>query len=92
MLLKLSVIKICHSSYCVLHDNVIVVFNAFIQCTYYRFHKVYDSLYNLCLEEDSICPEKYIVEGHPPMNAFPTNHPNRALYTVTDAMGIKDEL
>ena len=57
---------------------------------YYRFHKVYDSLYNLCLEEDSIRPEKYTVEGYPPMNAFPANHPNRVLYM--DTMGAKDEL
>ena len=44
-----------------------------------RFEKVYDTLYNLCLAEDSIRPEKYIVEDYPPMNAFPAKHPNRAL-------------
>ena len=56
-----------------------------------RFHKVYDSLYNLCQDEDSIRPEKYIVEGHPPMNAFPAHHPNRALYTDY-VYYVKDEL
>ena len=55
-----------------------------------RFHKVYDSLYNLCLTENSIYPEKYIVEGYPPMNAFPAEHPNRVLYT--DNLNFKDEL
>ena len=45
----------------------------------FRFDKVYDSLYNLCLAEDSIRPEKYIVNDYPPMNAFPAQHPNRVL-------------
>lgn len=47
---------------------------------HFRFHKVYDSLYNLCLAEDSIYPEKYIVNDYPPMNAFPAQHPNRAVF------------
>ena len=55
-----------------------------------RFHKAYDSLYNLCLAEDNIRPDKYLVEGLPPMNAFPVQHPNRALYT--DTIELKDEL
>ena len=56
--------------------------------TIYRFNKVYDSLYNLCLAEDSIHPEKYIVSDYPPMNAFPAQHPNRVLQFDTP----KDEL
>ena len=40
---------------------------------------MYDSLYNLCLAEESIHPEKYIVKDYPPMNAFPAQHPNRVL-------------
>ena len=51
---------------------------------------MYDSLHNLCLADDSISPEKYIVQGNPPMNAFPAEHPNRALYM--DTLQLKDEL
>lgn len=54
-----------------------------------RFDKVYDSLYNLCVAEDSIYPEKYVVNDFPPMNAFPANHPNRILFETN---GFKDEL
>ena len=61
-----------------------------------RFDKVYDSLYNICIAEDSIRPEKYTVDGHPPMNGFPANHPNRGLQLNTDPIPIpiliKDEL
>ena len=49
---------------------------------------MYDSLYNLCLAEDSIHPEKYVVNDYPPMNAFPAQHPNRALQFDD----VKDEL
>ena len=45
----------------------------------HRFHKVYDSLYNLCLEEDCVQPEKYLINNYPPMSAFPADHPNRVL-------------
>ena len=55
-----------------------------------RFDTAYDSLYNLCLTENSIRPEKYLVEGYPAMNAFPAEHPNRALYV--DDLNQKDEL
>lgn len=52
---------------------------------------MYDSLYNLCLAEDSIRPEKYIVEDYPPMNAFPAQHPNRL--TLEDiSVKVIDEL
>lgn len=51
---------------------------------------MYDSLYNLCLADDNIYPEKYVVEGNPPMNAFPKAHPNRVLYS--DTFQVKDEL
>ena len=55
---------------------------------------MYDSLYNICIAEDSIHPEKYTVDGHPPMNGFPANHPNRGLQLNTDPIpiSIKDEL
>ena len=55
-----------------------------------RYYKIYDSIYNLCLTENSIRPEKYIVEGYPPVNAFPAEHPNRILYA--DTLNRKDEL
>lgn len=59
-----------------------------------RFDKVYDSLYNICIAEDSICPEKYAVDGYPPMNGFPANHPNRGLQLNIEPVPIpiKDEL
>ena len=60
-------------------------------CIFHRFHKVYDSLYNLCLADDSIYPEKYIVNDYPPMNAFPAQHPNRVLFD-SDTLGFRDEL
>ena len=55
---------------------------------------MYDSLYNICIAEDSIRPEKYAVDGHPPMNGFPANHPNRGLQLNIDPIPIpiKDEL
>lgn len=53
---------------------------------------MYDSLHNLCLTDDNIYPEKYIVEGYPPMNAFPAQHPNRVLFTDTVIQQMKDEL
>lgn len=59
---------------------------------HFRFYKMYDSLHNLCLTEDNIYPEKYIVDGYPPMNAFPAQHPNRILFTDTVIQQIKDEL
>lgn len=54
----------------------------------FRLHQVYDSLYNICLAEDSIRPEKYAVEGLPPIHAFPARHPNRATVHITQ----KEEL
>ena len=57
-----------------------------------RFDKVYDSLYNLCLAENSIRPEKYLVEGYPAMNTFPAEHPNRAQYVDDVDLNQKDEL
>ncbi len=44
---------------------------------------MYDALYNLSVAKDSILPEKYILEGLPPVCKFPKDHPNRP---------IKDEL
>ena len=38
---------------------------------------MYDALNNLVTAEDSICPEKYEVEGYPPITQFPAVHPNR---------------
>lgn len=67
-----------------------VVARAIFLLSYFRFDKVYDSLYNLCLAEDSIRPEKYIVNDYPPMNAFPVQHPNRVLQFET--VQVKDEL
>ena len=58
----------------------------------HRFDKVYDSLYNLCLAENSIRPEKYFVEGYPAMNAFPAEHPNKALALHVHNLNQKDEL
>ena len=58
----------------------------------HRFDKTYDSLYNLCLAENSIRPEKYLVERYPAMNAFPAEHPNRALYADEVDLNHKDEL
>ena len=37
----------------------------------------YDEMYNLAMTEDSIKPEKYIVEGYPPIHKFPPRHPNQ---------------
>ena len=56
----------------------------------FRFDKVYDTLYNLCLAEDSIRPEKYVVNDYPPMNAFPAQHPNRVLEDIN--VKVSDEL
>ena len=57
-----------------------------------RFHKVYDSLYNLCLADDNIYPEKYVVEGNPPMHDFPSAHPNKNLFMDTFSSPTRDEL
>lgn len=57
-----------------------------------RFDKVYDSLYNICIAEDSIRPEKYAIDGYPPMNGFPAHHPNRGLQLIEEPAMIKDEL
>lgn len=38
---------------------------------------MFDALYNLVTAEDSIWPEKYEVEGYPPIAQFPAVHPNR---------------
>lgn len=56
-----------------------------------RFDKVYDSLYNICVAEDSIRPEKYAVNGYPPMKGFPAYHPNMGLLN-TETAAVKDEL
>jgi len=61
--------------------------NSFSPSHLHRYHAVYDSLYNLAMAEDSINPEKYRVEGYPPMHAFPEFHPNRV-----NPVGNKDEL
>ena len=62
-------------------------FTALFSC---RFDNVYDSMHNLCVTEDSIRPQKYVVEGYPPMNGFPAHHPNRGLQF--NAQLVKDEL
>ena len=46
---------------------------------------MFNALHALALAENSIRPEKYIVEGYPPIRSFPIHHPNRELH-------IKDEL
>lgn len=48
---------------------------------------MYDALHNLALVEDSIRPEKYQLEGNPPMRAFPLKHPN-----IIEHMKVKEEL
>ena len=53
---------------------------------------MYDSLYNICNAENSIRPEKYAIDGYPPMNGFPAYHPNRGLQLNTDLAAVKDEL
>jgi len=40
------------------------------------------------MAEDSIRPEKYRVDGYPPIHAFPEFHPNRVNIPVEN----KDEL
>lgn len=46
---------------------------------YCRFRPMMDALYNMAMAEDSICPEKYKVEGTPTLHEFPQEqaHPNR---------------
>ena len=49
---------------------------------------MYDALYELAVAEDNIWPEKYRVEGYPPIRDFPAQHPNKK---KLDQQG-KDEL
>ena len=51
----------------------------------FRTWNMYDTLHALAAEEDSIWPEKYIVEDYPPVKDFPRTHPNRKLH-------VRDEL
>ena len=54
-----------------------------------RTYNMYDALYALALAEDTIWPEKYRVEGNPPMNEFPSSHPNKRRQ---QNVVVKDEL
>ena len=48
-----------------------------------RFYHVYYAMHNLCMAEDSICPEKYQVgDSLPSINAFPPEHPNKVNFNV----------
>lgn len=47
---------------------------------------MFDALHNLARAENSINPEKYIVEGNPTIKSFPIHHPNR------EQLATKDEL
>ena len=37
---------------------------------------MWDAMYNLLVAEDSISPEKYVVEGYPTIKDFPPAHAN----------------
>lgn len=34
-------------------------------------------MYNLSMADDSISPEKFVVDGYPAVSAFPKTHPNK---------------
>ena len=38
---------------------------------------MYSALYELSVAEDSIWPEKYIVNDYPQIRDFPAQHPNK---------------
>ena len=50
---------------------------------------MWDAMYNLVAAEDSIRPEKYVVDGKPAIRDFPATHVNQP--TVVTAAE-KDEL
>ena len=50
---------------------------AYFICFFCCSRKMYSALYELSVAEDSIWPEKYIIEGYPPVRDFPAQHPNK---------------
>ena len=51
-----------------------------------RTHRMFDALHALALAENSINPEKYIVESYPAIRSFPVHHPNRKLHVIKDEL------
>ena len=47
---------------------------------------MYNALHTLAIEEDTIWPEKYRVEGHPRIRDFPEQHPNKILHNIRDEL------
>ena len=43
----------------------------------FRYEAMWDALYNLLVAEDSIQPEKYVVNGYPSLRNFPATHVNK---------------
>ena len=43
---------------------------------------MYHALHRLSLAEDSIWPEKYVVDNTPPMHAFPPDHPHKDEFAI----------
>ena len=41
---------------------------------------MFDALYNLAVADDTISPDKFKVEGRPPLHNFPPHHPNQETY------------
>ena len=56
---------------------------------------MWDAIYNLSIADESIYPEKYVVEGLPPIRDFPASHPNKrpaAAASDTATAELKKEL
>ena len=67
-----------------------IIMMSYIMCPLFFFcHRtidMYDALQKLALAEDSIRPEKYQIEGYPPIHAFPPEHPNKRQPVVKDEL------